>query len=95
VATRLLSRPKHLPAKLLAIRHKLRASRFQLAKLLEFNNSAARISEYETGVREPDLLVLLSYAKLARISMDVLLDDNVGLKFSKNWKPPTKRELRD
>ena len=48
-----------------------------MAKLLEFKKGAARMSEYESGVREPDLLVLLRYARLAHVSVDVLIDDGV------------------
>ena len=37
------------------------------------------ISEYETGKREPPLLVLLKYARLAGVSTDVLIDDKTPL----------------
>jgi len=37
------------------------------------------ISAYERGLREPDLLVLLRYAKVARVSTDVLIDDTRNL----------------
>lgn len=87
-------KPKHLAAKLLAIRHKLEVSQSQIAKLLKLDKGA-RVSEYETGVREPNLLVLLRYSMLARIPMAVLVNDKVELKFTKNWKPATKHELRD
>ena len=70
-------RPQHLAAKLLVIRRAFRASQSELAKLLNFNLSCARISEYEHGIREPNLIVLLRYAKVAGISTDVLIDDAV------------------
>jgi transcriptional regulator with XRE-family HTH domain len=38
-----------------------------------------RISEYELGKREPLLLVLLAYARVANISTDVLIDDEMDL----------------
>jgi transcriptional regulator with XRE-family HTH domain len=88
-------RPKHLAAKLLAIRHKLEVSQSQLAKLLDFDKGAPRISDYETGVREPDLLVLFRYAQLARVKMDVLINDKIKLKFPKNWKPPRREDLAE
>jgi transcriptional regulator with XRE-family HTH domain len=50
-----------------------------MAKLLEFNKQPARLSEYESGIREPDLLVLLRYARLAHVSVDVLIDDELRL----------------
>jgi hypothetical protein len=39
----------------------------------------AQISQFETGRREPPLMLLLAYAKLARISTDDLIDDRVSL----------------
>ena len=81
-------KPKRLAEKLLAIRFKLEVSQSQLAKLLEFDKGVARISEYERGNREPDLLTLLKYSELARISINVLADDTRELKFPENWKRP-------
>ena len=78
----------NLPAKLLAIREKLGVSQSQLAKLLEIEDGTARVSEYEIGRREPNLITLLKYAKLARVSLDTLADDTRELKFRKNWKRP-------
>ena len=82
------AKPKRLAEKLLAIRQELGVSQSQLAKLLEFDKGAARISEYEHGNREPDLMALLNYAKLARVSLDVLANDNLELKFRESWKSP-------
>ena len=56
-------KPKRLGEKLLAIRVKLDISQSQLAKLLEFDKGIARISEYERGIREPDLMTLVKYSK--------------------------------
>jgi transcriptional regulator with XRE-family HTH domain len=67
----------------------LSLSQNQLAKLLEFEKGSARISEYEHGNREPDLVTLLIYANLARVSMDVLVNDDLELKFRKDWKAPS------
>ena len=63
-------------------------SRSQLAKLIEFNKGASRIFDYESGIRRPDILVVLNYAKLARISLDILANDNVELIFPRTWKQP-------
>ena len=81
-------KPKRLGEKLLAIRFKLEVSQSQLAKLLDFDKGIARISEYEHGNREPDLMTLLKYSELARVSMNVLADDTRELKFPENWKRP-------
>lgn len=87
-------RPKHLAGKLLAIREKLAVSRFQLAKLLEIDKGIPLISDYELGRLEPDLLVLLSYALLARVPMADLVNDKVELKFPRNWSPANKHEMK-
>jgi hypothetical protein len=39
----------------------------------------ARISEYETGFREPSLMTLLEYARVAGVCIDTLADDKVDL----------------
>jgi transcriptional regulator with XRE-family HTH domain len=53
-----------------------------MAKLLEFKRGAARMSEYESGAREPDLLVLLRYARLAKVSVESLIDDKLDPRLS-------------
>jgi transcriptional regulator with XRE-family HTH domain len=74
-------RPQHLAAKLVAIRQKLGLSQPKFVKALAVNVSYHRICEYEKGVREPNVIALLRYAKLAGISTDDLIDDDVQLKF--------------
>lgn len=87
-------KPEKLPAKLLAIRQKLEVSQSQMAQLLELETGYPRISEYEIGKREPDLITLLRYSKLARVSIDVLANDRMELKFSKSWKRPKHKKGR-
>ena len=41
--------------------------------------SAARISEYESGVREPSLVTLLAYATVARVHLEEIIDDEAIL----------------
>jgi transcriptional regulator with XRE-family HTH domain len=81
-------KPKQLAAKLLAIRFKLEVSQGQLARLLGFDKGGARISEFERGIREPDLMTLLKFSELAHVSLTVLADDRLELKFPKGWKKP-------
>ena len=72
--------PKHLAAKLLVLRQRLGISQPQLAKrlgILEYTN----ISKYERNINEPPLAVLLAYAKLIGLSVDVLIDDDRELQF--------------
>jgi transcriptional regulator with XRE-family HTH domain len=38
-----------------------------------------RISEYERGIREPPLPILLRYARLAAVPTEVLIDDDLDL----------------
>lgn len=37
----------------------------------------ASISMYESGKREPPLVILLRYARLAKVSMESLVDDEI------------------
>ena len=73
------SKPQRLAAKLLAIRQHLGVSQTQMIKLLESNSRYHRISEWEIGRREPNLMVLLRYARLAGVSVENLIDDNLDL----------------
>jgi transcriptional regulator with XRE-family HTH domain len=72
-------KPKYLAAKLLAIRQALGASQTEMVKHLDFKVTTARVSEYEHGHREPNLIVLLRYAKSVGISVDALIDDDLDL----------------
>jgi transcriptional regulator with XRE-family HTH domain len=71
--------PKRLPGKLLAIRKGLGLSQTQMAKRLQLKKAYTVVSSYERGTREPDLLTLLRYARLARVPLEVLVDDNAKL----------------
>ena len=74
-------RPKNLAGKLLQIRKALGLSQSQMLRRLgvEHSFSAARISEYETGAREPSLWVLLAYGRVARVHVETLIDDDATL----------------
>jgi transcriptional regulator with XRE-family HTH domain len=74
--------PKKLAKKLGQIRASLGLSQTEMVKALNYKASPlhpAQISQFETGRREPPLMLLLAYAKLARISTDDLIDDRVSL----------------
>jgi transcriptional regulator with XRE-family HTH domain len=74
--------PKKLAKKLAQIRADLGLSQTQMVKALKYKASPlrpAQISQFETGRREPPLMLLLAYAKLAGISTDVLIDDKMKL----------------
>jgi transcriptional regulator with XRE-family HTH domain len=70
-------KPEHLAAKLLMIREAYNASQSQLTYALKVKISSSRISEYEHGTREPNAVMLLSYARLAQIPLESLIDDKV------------------
>jgi transcriptional regulator with XRE-family HTH domain len=74
-------RPERLAEKLLQIRIALGLSQSELLRRLELENSISykKISDYERGEREPSLIILLRYARVANVSTDVLIDDALNL----------------
>ena len=75
-------KPARLPAKLTQIRVALGLTQEQMIERLDYSASPlypSYISGFETGEREPPLLVLLAYAHCAGISTDVLIDDKLNL----------------
>lgn len=74
-------KPKRLGSKLLQIRLWLGLSQSEMLRRLGYENDIwyTQISAYETGSRQPPLVILLEYARLAKISTDVLIDDDVDL----------------
>ena len=74
--------PISLAAKLYAIRTGLNLTQEQMIERLgrpEIPLYPASISMYEQGKREPPLLVLLSYARVAGVTMEMLVDDDLAL----------------
>jgi len=74
--------PKRLGEKLWQIRAVLGLTLEQLIERLDYKDSPiypTNISGMERSEREPPLLLLLAYARLAEISTDVLIDDNLDL----------------
>jgi transcriptional regulator with XRE-family HTH domain len=74
-------KPERLAEKLRQIRDALELSQPQMLRQLGLGESMqyARISEYETGFREPSLLTLLQYARAANVYIDALVDDELDL----------------
>jgi transcriptional regulator with XRE-family HTH domain len=74
-------RQERLAEKLLQIRLTLELSQSEMLKRLGFEDTLdyKRISEYELDKNEPPLAVLLSYARVAGVCMDVLVDDELDL----------------
>jgi hypothetical protein len=61
-------KPQFLAAKLLAIRQRLGVSQAEMVRLLDCQLTSARVCEYESGIREANLIVLLRYATRGRDS---------------------------
>ena len=74
-------RPDRLAEKLRAIRIGLGLSQTEMLGRLGLSESMhyLRISEYEQGTREPSLMTLLQYARVARIHLEDIVDDELIL----------------
>jgi transcriptional regulator with XRE-family HTH domain len=81
MGTKSRPRPANLSRKLRHIRINLKLSQLEIVRRLGFGDSfhVGRISEYESNTREPSLLVLLAYARLARIHLEDIVDDAIDL----------------
>lgn len=73
--------PLRLPEKLLQIRERLELSQNGMLRKLGLEDDYARtaISSFERGEKEAPLTVLLRYAQVANICLDVLADDKKSL----------------
>ncbi|MET0625361.1 MAG: helix-turn-helix transcriptional regulator [Pyrinomonadaceae bacterium] len=85
-------KPERLAEKLLALRTALGISqpemhrRLGVEHLIDYHS----ISRYEQGKREPPLMILLEYARLANVYVEALIDDGVDL--PDKLPSPTKSE---
>ena len=74
-------RPARLAAKLLFIRKALGLSQTEMLSRLGLMDELSRryVSGYELGTREPELGVLLRYARVANLAVEALIDDELDL----------------
>lgn len=74
-------RPERLAEKLKAIRAALALSQTEIVRALQAEDLivASQVAQFEAGRREPSLIVLLRYARLAGVPLDVLADDALEL----------------
>lgn len=81
-------RPARLAEKLIAIRTGLQLSQNDLIRYLgvEDELTQSQVSAFERGTRLPSLLIILGYARLARVSTDILIDDELNLPKTKSSK---------
>jgi transcriptional regulator with XRE-family HTH domain len=74
-------RPSRLAEKLLQVRNALGLSQTEMHRrlgvedLVEYHS----ISKYELNKNEPPLVILLEYARLANVYVEVLIDDELDL----------------
>jgi transcriptional regulator with XRE-family HTH domain len=75
--------PKRLGEKLKLIREYKGWTLEQMADVVGKTGQSrrTRVYEWENGIRQPDLLVLLEYARMIEISTDDLIDDEIDLCF--------------
>jgi transcriptional regulator with XRE-family HTH domain len=74
--------PERLAQKLYTIRQYLDLTQEQMIERLGYSKTPlypGHISEYERGKREPPLLVVMAYARLTSVPMEVLVDDELDL----------------
>jgi transcriptional regulator with XRE-family HTH domain len=85
-------RPERLAEKLLQIRDSLGVSQGQMLDRLRMGERGYRhyISQFEIGKREPSLMILLEYARIANVYVEVLIDDELDL--PDKLPSPTKSE---
>jgi transcriptional regulator with XRE-family HTH domain len=72
-------KPLRLSYKLLAIRKRLGMSQTEMARALELTVHYSAVSNFELGTREPDLLIVLRYARLAGVPMETIVDDQLEI----------------
>lgn len=75
-------RLKRLPQKLRQIRIALGLTQQEMFDRLDDKQTPlyrGHIGEYETGKRQPPVLVLLQYARVAGVPMEMLIDDEIDL----------------
>ena len=70
--------PKYLAKKLKAIREELGLGQLEMSRRLSKLGptvDGAKVSKFERGEREPNLLVIVAYCKAAEIPADCLIDN--------------------
>lgn len=72
-------RPKRLAEKLKQIREALGLSQKEMAKRLGNYRTHHHVSKYERGKAEPFLEVVLAYSRVANVTMNQIVDDDVDL----------------
>ena len=74
-------RPKRLAEKLRRVRESLNLSQDEMVRALKSPEEINRnyVSGYERGTREPSLLTLLQYSRVAGVPMETFVNDALDL----------------
>jgi transcriptional regulator with XRE-family HTH domain len=74
-------KPERLAEKLRQIRLSFELTQSEMVKRLGVEDEIpyTKLSHYELGRREPTLPILLEYARVANVFVDVLIDDSLEL----------------
>lgn len=75
--------PDRLAEKLRHIRTRLGYTLEEMAQALAHVKKSpptkSHIHRFESGIREPSLLILLEYSRVAKVRLEILVDDNLDL----------------
>lgn len=89
--------PRLLAKKLKLIRTRLDVGQLEMARLLSKTPGtppdSGMVSRFERGEREPNLFVILEYAKLGRISPVLLIDDQYSVRFMDRQIPKDVKQI--
>lgn|ERR1044072_1460737 len=69
--------PTKLGKNMKQVREQLGMSQPQIVEVLSYKDTplrASQISQYEQGQREPTMMLVLEYARLAKVPMECLID---------------------
>ena len=74
-------KPTRLAEKLAQIRLGLGLSQNEMIRRIGAEDTLTqnRISDYELGVHEPSLIILLRYARTANVALEAIVDDELDL----------------
>ena len=80
-------RPQLMHLKLAMIRGSLKITQADMARILVaaikshsgIKVKSCRVTDYESGNREPDLLLMVAYVRLGKVQMESVVDDRVSL----------------
>lgn len=90
--------PDRLAEKLRRVRTMLGYTLEEMARALAGARKSppakSHVHRFEAGMREPSLLVLLEYARVAGVALEVLVDDDLDLPARLSASGGTKRMLK-